>query len=152
VKTLADAKLVVRGYTQRWRVEDFHRAWKSGACNIERSQLRSPAAFCRWATILAAVAAVAATIEQLKHLSQTSPDVPVTDYLTRTELDAAIVLSNTRKFSPGDELTLCQAVMLIAEAGGYTGKSSGGPPGTITITRGFRDVCAAVAVIERLKR
>ena len=148
VKTLADAKLVVRGYTQRWRVEDFHRAWKSGACDIERSQLRSPDAFCRWATILAAVAA---RIEQLKHLSRTSPDTPATDHLTRAELDAAIVLSQTRKFAPGDSMTLRQAVELIAQAGGYTGKSSGGPPGTITITRGFREVSAAAAVIERLK-
>jgi hypothetical protein len=149
VKTLADAKLVIRGYTQRWRVEDFHRAWKSGACNIERSQLRSPDAFCRWATILAAVAA---RIEQLKHLSRTSPDTPATDHLTRAELDAAIVLSETRKFAPGDSMTLREAVELIAQAGGYTGKSSGGPPGTITITRGFREVSAAAAVIERLKR
>ena len=136
-------------YTQRWRVEDFHRAWKSGACDVESSQLRSPGAFCRWATILAAVAT---RIEQLKHLSRTTPDVPAIDHLTRIEQDAAIVLSETRKFKPGDELTLRQAVELIAQAGGYTGKSSGGPPGTITLTRGMHDVQIAVAAMERLNK
>jgi hypothetical protein len=147
VKTFADAKLVVFAYTQRWRVEDFHRAWKSGACDVESSQLRSPGAFCRWATILAAVAT---RIEQLKHLSRTTPDIPAIDHLTRLEQDAAIVLSNTRKFKPGDVLTLGQAVHLIAEAGGYTGKSSGGPPGTITLTRGMDRVLTAVTAMERL--
>jgi hypothetical protein len=149
VNSLADAKLVVRGYTRRWRIEEFHRAWKSGACDIQSSQLRSPDAFCRWATILAAVAS---RIEQLKHFSRTTPNVAATVYLTRTEIDAAIVLSETRKFAPGDELTIAQAVELVARAGGYTGKSSGGPPGTITISRGLRDVQAAAAVIDRLRK
>jgi hypothetical protein len=147
VKTFADAKLVVFAYAQRWRIEDFHRAWKSGACDVESSQLRSPGAFCRWATILAAVAT---RIEQLKHLLRTMPDVPAIDHLSRLEQDAAIVLSYTRKFKPGDDLTLGQVIILIAQAGGYTGKSSGGPPGTITLTRGMDRVQAAVAAIQRL--
>jgi hypothetical protein len=149
VNSPEDARLVVRGYTQRWRIEDFHRAWKTGACNVERSQLRSPDAFCRWATILAAVAA---KVEQLKHLSRSSPDAPATDYLSRAEIDAAIILSETRKFQPGDSLTIHQAVELIAQTGGYTGKSSGGPPGTITISRGLREVLAGAAVVERLRK
>lgn len=149
VKTLDDVKLVVRGYTQRWRIEDFHRAWKSGCCHVERSQLRSPDALCRWATILAAVAA---KVEQLKHFARATPDAPALDYLTRAELDAAIILSETRKFAPGDTLTIHQAVELIAETGGYTGKSSGGPPGTLTITRGLREVLAGAAVVERLRK
>lgn len=149
VKTIADAKLVLLGYAMRWRIEVFHRTWKSGACNVESSQLRSPDAFCRWATILAAVAS---RVEQLKHLARTAPRAPAIEYLTRTEIDAAIILSETRKFAPGDALTLGQAVELIATAGGYTGKSSGGPPGSITISRGLREVLAAAAVVDRLRK
>src|ERR1700684_3717870 len=43
VDTPEDALLVVRGYSLRWRIEDFHKPWKSGACNVEASQLRSTA-------------------------------------------------------------------------------------------------------------
>lgn len=143
-----DAALVVQGYTQRWRVEDFHHAWKSGACDIERSQLRTARNFCKWATIQAAVAA---RIETLKHLSRSTPDAEATSQLSRAEVDAAIVLSGTKKHAPGDPLTLQQAVWLIAEVGGYTGKSSGGPPGTITIRRGLDRVNAAATAIERLR-
>lgn len=41
VLTLQDARLVVLGYSQRWRIEQFHRLWKSEACHVEDSQLRS---------------------------------------------------------------------------------------------------------------
>jgi hypothetical protein len=41
VQDFADARLVVMGYTQRWRVEQFPRAWKSGQCGVEKTQLCS---------------------------------------------------------------------------------------------------------------
>ena len=92
---------------------------------------------------LGILAAVAARIENLKHLSRTTPDVDATLHLTQTQVDVAIVLRRTKVFKPGDQLTLQQAVELIAQVGGYTGKSSGGPAGTITIGRGMREVIAA---------
>jgi hypothetical protein len=41
-------------------------------------------------------------------------------------------------------------VRWIADLGGYTGKGSGGPPGSVTIGRGFARVTAAAAVMEQL--
>jgi hypothetical protein len=144
VDSLDDALLVVRAYTSRWRVEDFHLAWKSGVCDIETSQLRSANAFMRWATIAAAVAARA---ERLKTLSRASPDAPALSELTVHEIDAAILLSETKRFKVGEVLTLEQAVRLIADIGGYTGKSSGGPPGTRVIQRGLDRVLPAAHVL-----
>jgi hypothetical protein len=46
--------------------------------------------------------------------------------------------------------TIRQATLWIAELGGYTGKSSGGPPGAITIGRGFEFVAGAAAMLEAL--
>jgi hypothetical protein len=145
VTTLEEALNVARNYTTRWRVEEFHRAWKSGVCNVERSQLRSANAFMRWATIGAAVAARA---ERLKTTSRTTPHVSALTELTQYEIDAAIILSKTKRFVPGDALTLEEAVGLIAGIGGYTGKSSGGPPGVRVISRALDRVLAAAAALE----
>lgn len=41
IRTRADVLEVVRAYTLRWRIEDFHRAWKEGFCRVEDTQLRS---------------------------------------------------------------------------------------------------------------
>lgn len=149
VHTKSDAVQVVNAYTHRWRVEEFHRAWKSGVCDIESSQLRSPAAFMRWATISAAVAGRA---ERLKYLSRTQPDLPSDAEFSSAEVDAAILLSKTRHHKRGDALTLGEAVALVAQLGGYTGKSSGGPPGVIVIGRGLQKIETAAAVIDALRR
>ena len=147
--TFAEALDVVRNYTARWRVEEFHRAWKSGVSNIENSQLRSAAAFKRWATISAAVAARA---ERLKTISRAEPDRPALSELSPEEIDAAILLSETRRHARGDALTLSQAVALIADIGGYSGKSSGGPPGTRVIQRGLEEVITASRVLRAVAR
>ncbi len=137
VKTLKDALQVVSGYTKRWRIEDFHRTWKTGRCHVESSQLRSPKAFLRWATLLAAVAA---RIERLKHLARNEPKTPAIEVFSRDELDAAIILSKTKKWKRGKPMSVVDAVHLVASIGGYTGKSSGGPPGAITLGRGLERV------------
>lgn len=147
--TFGDARTVIRNYTARWRIEEFHRAWKSGVCNIEDSQLRSADAFKRWATISAAVAARA---ERLKTASRAIPESSALSELSRDEIDAAIIISKTHAFAIGDELTLLQAVRLIADIGGYTGKSSGGPPGVRVIQRGLEEVLVGSAVLRATRK
>ena len=71
VRSLAHARQVIYGYTQRWRIEEFHKTWKSGACHVESTQLRNSNAVMIWASILAVVAT---RIERLKLLSRTEPN------------------------------------------------------------------------------
>lgn len=151
VETDLDLLNVVRGYTYRWRIEDFHRTWKRGGCNVEDTQLRSPGAVIKWATLLAVVAT---RLERLKHLARTQPDVTAANELTATEIRALILLKRrnakrTEKITD-DVPTIATAVVWIAELGGYTGKSSGGPPGAITIGRGLEKLRAAADVLAEL--
>jgi len=67
IDTFDKACLVIYGYSQRWRVEDFHRTWKRGGCNVEDTQLQQREHVIKWATILAANAM---RIERLKYLSR----------------------------------------------------------------------------------
>jgi Transposase DDE domain len=150
VEDKADLQKVINGYALRWRIEDFHRTWKSGACNVEDTQLRSLEAVLKWARILAAVSA---RIERIKHLSRTSPNQAATTEFTRTELDALVLLRFTIDGRPAPsttDVTLETATQWLAECGGYTGRSSGGPPGSVTISRGLRRVIDAAALLEAL--
>lgn len=138
VESLDDVELVLTNYMLRWRVEDFHRAWKSGACKIESSKLRSLEAFRRWAII---TSSVAVRIEQLKHLSRAQPDADATTILSRDEVDALILVRNsgprrTRPHAPGATITVAQATLWIALLGGYS-RSRTKPPGTVVLARGF---------------
>jgi hypothetical protein len=139
--TVEAARNVVLGYSMRWRIEEFHKTWKSGACNVEDTQLRSQNAVIRWATILAVVAT---RIERLKRLARTEPERPATDALTPLEIEVLIALKRRYKKRtesvPSGIPSMGQAVRWLADIGGYTGKSSGGPPGSITIRRGLERV------------
>jgi hypothetical protein len=137
VLSLESAVAVVFGYAQRWRIEDFHRTWKSGSCRVEESQLRDFTHMVRWATILASVSL---RIERLKHLARTQPDQPATVAFTQAEIDAAIILAKPKGYRRGDVPSIGEVVLWVARQGGYTGKSSGGPPGAIVISRGMRRV------------
>ncbi|MRG96682.1 transposase [Polyangium spumosum] len=149
ITTLEDACLVVFGYTQRWRIEEFHRTWKQGGCNVEATQLQTSEHVKRWATLLAAVAM---RIERLKYLSRNQPDLPATEELSRYEIDALILKRRKRKNPgiPDGILTIGIATQWIAELGGYTGKSSGGPPGSITIGRGLERLAPVAETLQQL--
>jgi hypothetical protein len=152
VKGFDDAQMVVYGYSQRWRVEDFHKSWKT-VCKVEQSQLEVTA-FKSWATILASVAM---RIERLKHLARNEPEQPATVELSEVEVEATLVLYRSyNERSPKDHVegavpTIAQAVTWIAELGGYTGpKRSHGPPGTIVIGRGLARIEIAAQVLTGL--
>jgi hypothetical protein len=153
VEDAEDARRVIDAYAKRWAIELFHKTWKSGACNVEDSQLRDREHVIKWATIMAAVAA---RIERLKSLSRSEPDIPADRELSQHELLALITLKRrTKKRTetiPDEVPSLAQAIWWMAELGGYTGKSSGGPPGSITIQRGFVKVAAAAEAIRELDR
>lgn len=144
-----DALATVQRYAHRWRIEDFHRTWKSGGCSVEETQLRSQNSVIKWATILAVVAARA---ERLKHASRATPDVPASVELSQHEIEALIELKREQKARnevvPDGMPTLGQAVRWIADLGGYIGPRNG-PPGATVIARGLADLLPAAALIKR---
>lgn len=144
-----DGMAVIDGYTTRWRIEDFHRAWKRGVCNVENTQLRGRESILKWATILAAVAARAS---RLTYLAREKPDLPASEELTRFEIDAAIVLHRPKGVELGATPTLQEVVGWIAELGGFAGKYSGRPPGPTVIARGLHDVEVFARGLESLRK
>jgi hypothetical protein len=136
VKTKKAVMQVVAGYRSRWGVEEFHKVWKS-SCGVEKSQLRSQNGLKVWATLLAMAAA---RIQRLMKRSREEPEVPALEEFSEVELLAIQVLKEQK---PRKNVTLGEAVRWVADLGGYTGKSSGGPPGAIVIARGLEDIRSA---------
>jgi hypothetical protein len=136
VDSFEDALAVVRGYTMRWRVEEFHRAWKRGLCNVEDSQLRGRNAIIKWATVLATVAARAV---RLAYLVRNSPDLPAASEFTEHEIDAAFLLLK-RERGRRKKITLGEVIDMIGEIGGFAHKYTGRHAGPSVIGRGLERV------------
>ena len=152
VETFGDLLAVVRTYGLRWRIEDPHKTWKSGACRVEETQLHRVEHATKWATLLAAVAA---RVERLKHLARNEPALPASVELHPREIQALLLLKGeqkkrTEQLSPAP--TIAQAVRWIADLGGYTGQRSSGPPGSIVIARGLEKLSTAALLLEALER
>ena len=152
IKTIKDLTDIIWAYSMRWRIEELHRTWKSGACSVEENQLRSAGAAIKWATILIAVAV---RIERIKQLSREQPDRPAADEFSPVEIKAAALLyfdkSAKRKAALAATPSIADVTLWVASIGGYTGKtSSGGPPGSITIARGLKSVRAAAKALLAL--
>lgn len=139
VHRLGDAVEVITGYAMRWRIEEFHRAWKSGVCDVEDTQLRSREAVTKWATILGVIAI---RLLRLTYLARRQPSLPAIDEISASEIAAIQILRRHKPSTSKQVFTIGQAVQCIAELGGYTGKSSGGPPGVTVLARGLRRVIA----------
>ncbi len=162
IDSATTALAAVTRYTRRWRIEEFHRTWKRGLCRVEDTQLRSPAAVIKWATLLAAVATRA---DQLRLRARSTPDAAATDMLSPDEVLVLVTLRNSTQQSgyitaasaarhfkqvSGDGLTLATAVLWIASLGGYV-PSKTGVPGTVTIGRGLQRLLEATELVGALR-
>ena len=149
VSTAAEARVVLKGYEARWRIEEMHRAWKRGGCRVEDTELRTAERVSRWGTVLAAVAT---RITRLTYLAREKPEQPAVLDFSQDEIDAAIVLRRPPGWRPGQSPTLGQMVRWVADVGGYTGKSSGGPPGATVFGRGLERVKTAAEALAGAKK
>jgi hypothetical protein len=145
----ADAQQVLYAYTLRWRTEEFHKILKSGACRVEETQLGDREHIERWVVLHTSVAL---RLLRLTYLARHQGDLPASVELTPAEIRATVELRAPRGVRKTDRLAIGQVVTWIAELGGYTGKSSGGPPGAIVIARGLREVRPVAHLIERRSR
>jgi hypothetical protein len=144
VENAEDAMQVVHGYSMRWRIEQFHKAWKTGACRVEDTQLQDVDHIMRWARILASVAV---RILRLTYLARTTPEAPATVELRPVEVKAVILLRKPKGVRSKQIPTIGLVVRWLADLGGYTGKSSGGPPGMHVIARGLARIESIVEVL-----
>ena len=121
---------VVRAYACRWIVEEYHKALKTGT-HMEESQLST---LQRVEALLAIHAVVAFELLRLKFLCRTHPDAPVPeDFLA----PGALAVLETRLGRPDKAWTNDTLLRAIARLGGYLNRKNDGPPGWLSIWRGW---------------
>ena len=152
VATAADVDAILQGYALRWKIEELHRVWKSGACRVEESQLRSVERVLKWAVL---TVVTAARIERLRMLARTEPEASACTAFTEYELRALTLMK--RKYAkrtetiPDTTPTMASAVRWLAELGGHAGRPSSGSPGSVTIRRGLEFITPVAIALELLK-
>ena len=126
--------------------------WKSGACRVEQTQLRSPERVIKWAVL---TVVTAARIERLRMLARTKPQASACEAFNKYELHAFSLMK--RKYAKRTESIpdtipcMADAVRWLAELGGHAGRKTSGPPGAVTIRRGLEFIAPIALAFEALE-
>ena len=130
VTSWAQAWKVIGYYELRPQVEEFHKAFKTG-CRIE-GRLYETAA--RWENVTALLSVIAVRLLQLKTIATKEPERPAAEVVPPSWLK---MLSSLRGPKRAKIVTARDFLRALASLGGHLGRKNDGPPGWITIWRGF---------------
>ena len=122
---------VIKAYTRRWLIEEYHKALKTGT-GIEESQLTTAQ---RITALLGILAVLAVRLVNLKLLATTLPDQPLEPGELGPEVLAILEAEYGR---PAEGWTNARALTAIARFGGFLNRKGDGSPGWLTIWRGLQ--------------
>lgn len=131
VTSIEEVERVVDMYRQRWVIEEFFKAIKTG-CAYERRQLQS---YHGLLNALAIFTAVAWRMLLLRFLDRMTPEASADIALTPSQVQTLQVVAPKYRLNLPDKLTAHDATVAIARLGGHLRRN--GPPGWLTIGRGF---------------
>ena len=110
VTSLEEAKRILKWYTYRWRVEEYHKILKSGT-KVERYRLAASG----MKTLLGFLSVIAVDLLRLTYLHRTQPEAPAEEGLSAVQIQ--VLQAKTPLDS--NTLNVGWAVAAIARLGGY---------------------------------
>lgn len=142
VLSLADALERVQWYRLRWQIEVYHKILKSG-CLVEKTQIATAE---RLRPFLAIFGIIAWRLFWMTIMARDEPDEPCTRVLTEHEWQALYAFRHKSDHIPDQIPTVAQAIIWIAQLGGFLARKSDGHPGATVVWRGWQrltDISAA---------
>lgn len=131
VEDVERALTILRWYSYRWHIEEFHKILKSG-CQSERYRLAANG----MKTLLGFLSVIAVELLQVTYLHRSQPDAPATDILNPLQLQVLKATVAMRKKLP-PVLTVAWAVESIAFLGGFLEHRRHSPIGIQVLWRGW---------------
>lgn len=137
IDTEEQVREVVRFYKMRWRIEDYHKAWKSGA-GVERLRSQSAASLERMVVI---TAFIAVRIMQLREHALPSrkekQELPTCDKILKDDEWKVLWLIDQNTSPPPLPPTAKWACLAIAKLGGFADTKRTGRPGWCAMWEGW---------------
>jgi len=134
VRSFDEACEKVRWYCLRWRIEMYFKVLKSGF-RVESCRLGHAERLARHLTIMSIVAW---RLFMVTLIARTDPDTPCTRFLANDEWKVLYRRTHKNKTPPRKPPCAGDVVVWIAKLGGFLARKSDGPPGTITLWRGWK--------------
>lgn len=134
IMSYEDAYEKVLWYCLRWRIEMYFKVLKSGF-RVESCRLGHADRLARYLTVMSIVAW---RLFMINLIARTDPATPCSTLLADQEWKVLFLKANKTKTIPKQPPSIGNVVIWIAKLGGYLARKSDGPPGTITLWRGWK--------------
>ncbi len=132
IDTAEQVAAVIDAYRQRWLIEEFFKALKTG-CRYQQLQLESSRGLL---IALAIESAVAWRLLLLRWAAQHRPDKPASSVVPGEQLKVLRAISKLDGNRPiTSQATVRDVLLNVASLGGHI--KNNGPPGWLTLRRGF---------------
>ena len=144
VETFEDCRTVLRFYELRWRIEEFHKAWKTGA-GVERQRMQSADNLERMGVILMFVAVRLMQIREavmLPYVRKKKDDElwhekTASDQVVSDDEWQVLWLSMESRKLPDKPPPLIWLFQTIAKLGGWCDSKHTGRPGWLAVWKGW---------------
>lgn len=149
VETFAEACERIDWYRVRWTIEELHKGMKTG-CNVEGLEFRHED---RLQPVIALLSVVAVFLLQLRQLSR-CPEAKVQLAATVVPKQWVVILSRWRWRETRLDWTVYDFCYALARMGGHQNRKCDGPPGWLTLWRGWTKLQAMLdgaATVETAK-
>jgi hypothetical protein len=146
IDTPEDAATMIKYYSMRWRIEDWHRILKSGVKVLDH-QHGSAEALAR---IIAVDCVLAWRLQLMMLLGRESPDLGAEVLFEEWEIRLLESYNRELKVSTGKTtFSLGAAILIVAILGGYMNRPSDPPPGAKVLWRGLARLVLEVIGYKR---
>lgn len=120
-------------YSQRWKIELFHKILKSG-CHAEGARLRTAERLVR---LIAVFCILAWRVFWMTMMRRIAPNAAAVLALTRTEMAILDHVVPNKRDVPAGRQTLYAYLTKLARLGGYLARGKDPPPGNMVMWRGL---------------
>jgi len=134
VTSYEEAYEKIQWYSLRWRIEMYFKVLKSGF-HVEACRLGHADRLARYLTVMSIVAW---RLFMITLIARTDPATPCSGLLADQEWKVLFLKANKNKPLPKKPPCIGEVVIWIAKLGGYLARKNDGPPGTITLWRGWK--------------
>ena len=152
VNTAEEAQQLVRYYELRWRVEEFHKTWKTDGTEVEGLRLQHSENIKRIAIIKAFIAVRLMQLQNMTQDSDFAKKVSCTTYVEDMTWKLLWIKIEKNKALPRDAPSLYWFYYAIAKLAGWHDSKRNGRVGVKALWQGWLKLAEMVESVELLKQ
>ncbi len=136
VSSAAQARQIVHYYEQRWKIEEYHKAWKSGGTQVEKQRMQMAGNLERMVVILGFIAVRLLQLREVVMGNEQAKKLPCTQLLQPVEWQV-LWLKRERHRLPSTPPSLHWAYYALAKLGGWYDSKRTGKVGWSALWEGW---------------